>query len=518
MHRDRPVPARINAFGPSPNPEVMTAAKGGGMLFFGRLFEHANRLVFSVIVARSIGAAGYGLYNLGMSVTIILATIALLGLPEGLVRFLPAGVREGDKAKVRATLLVGLGLPVALSLVLAVLLFGLANPVAADLLHEPAAVPVLRWISLLIPLEAAGQVLLAVALSFKHMDYQVYSYSVAFSLVKTGLTVLFLIMGLDVVGVIIANALAWVVAISLLVYFVNRLVPFRGSRHLTRRSMRELVSFSAPLCLTELTLQLRGYVDLLALGVLGTMVSVGVYGAASRIQMIGDTFLGVITRVSKPLISDLDHQGENLRLGWLYQTLTRWSLSSMLPFVATTILFAKPILAIFGDEFVAGVPVLIIVGMALVTGAGTRICHSMIVMTGHPRLAFLNTTVGLVLNLLFDLILIPAWGVVGAALATAISMTVVNIARLLQVYWLLKVWPYNYAFFKPFLATAVAVLVGLFMNRLVPAEGSLFYLVLDVVVLWSSYIATTAMLGLAEEDLMVLSRVGRRLRAIRLRS
>ena len=141
----------------------------------------------------------------------------------------------------------------------------------------------------------------------------------------------------------------------------------------------------------------------------------------------------------------------------------------------------------------------------------------MIVMTGHPRLALVNSVATLILNATLNLILIPTWGVVGAAVATGASITIVSIVRLLQVYRLLKLWPYDSTFFKPCIASVVALSVALVMNHLVPAELSLFHLIVNLVALWSIYAVTTMLLGFSDEDRIVLSRTKRRFAALLIR-
>jgi O-antigen/teichoic acid export membrane protein len=180
----------------------------------------------------------------------------------------------------------------------------------------------------------------------------------------------------------------------------------------------------------------------------------------------------------------------------------------MLPFVITTILFAKPILGIFGEEFVSGVPVLIIVGLGLLVGASTRVSNSMITMTGHSRLTFLNTGAGLILNVFFSLLLIPTRGIVGAALASAFTLTVISITRLLQVFWLNRLWPYNRNFVKPFFASMVALVISYLASLFLPTGDNLIYLAINIVILWATYIFILLFLGLADEDQFLLSHAG----------
>jgi O-antigen/teichoic acid export membrane protein len=111
---------------------------------------------------------------------------------------------------------------------------------------------------------------------------------------------------------------------------------------------------------------------------------------------------------------------------------------------------------------------------------------------------------------MFNLILIPRWGIIGAAFASVITITIISIVRLIQVYWLVKVWPYNAAYFKPLISAAIALIVGFLMNQLFPAESNMYYFILNVVIMWSGYVIVNVLLGLTEEDHVVLNHAGSR--------
>jgi O-antigen/teichoic acid export membrane protein len=515
LYKAKATLAQVDISNPPTHEDVLTAAKGGGILFVGQIIEEGSTVIFAIMATRTLGAAGYGIYNIGIGAALILATIAMLGLPEGMTRFLPFGLGEHNSDKTRSTLFIGIGLSSVIGLSIGIIFFILGDVLAINLFHEPSAASVIRLFSIIIPLEAVGRVLLGAAIGLKRGDYYVYSYSIGFSVVRLGFTALFLYIGWDVVGVVIAYSLAWIVAIGMLLHSINREVPLSNQKHIKRGDVQEIVSFSAPLCLTEITLQFRGYVDILLMGLFGIMMaSVGIYSAVTRVQSSGNMLLSPIANIAKPLISDLDHRSEMARLKHLYQALTRWSLSFMLPLVATIILFPQAIMSIFGNEFVIGVPVLLLVGLGMLLNAATRICHPMVSMTGHSTTIFITTLFSLILNVIFDILFIPQWGMVGAAASTVLAIAIVGLVRLIQVYLFVGLWPYNWTFAKPLIATTIALLVGFLANKFFPAENNLFFFIADVLILWSIYMVATVILGLSEEDHAVLSQLGRRLKNI----
>jgi len=498
--------------------DILTAAKGGGIVFFGDLFAYACRFVFGIVVARAIGAAGYGLYDLGVTASLVLAGVAVLGLPSAIVHFLPVAASNRDEDRIWGMLQVSVALGGAFGLVLALVTFLTAGWAAEHLFHEPALAPMLRIASASIPLVALGRILQATAQGFKEMRYIVYADSIFFNVGKLLLTLPLLIAGWGATGALVAYVVTWIGEAGLLVHYVNRLFSLRRSFHGTLRNPRQLLSFSLPMWLQGLLTRFGTQIELLLMGMLGTIVSVGVYSSALRIQMIGSMLLRAVQTAAKPIISDLYHRGEYTQLNRLYRTLTKWALVFNLPFFLTIVLYARPVLAIFGEEFTAGMSALVVMAVGTLVSAGTGISGSVIAMTGHSKLSLVNAVASLTLSVTLDVLLIPAWGLVGGAMAFGLTIAAMGIVRLLEVYWLHGFWPYDFTFGKLLVGGCVASVFGFVANRLAPADLNLFYLVLNIALLWSSYAGMILLLGLSEEDQMVVDRIKRQFSARVLRA
>ncbi len=494
--------------------DILFAAKGGGILFFGNLSEYAIRFLFGIILARALGAEGLGLYTVGITIATTLAGVSILGLEAAMERFLPPALARGNDARVWGLLQVGLVLPLLVSGAAALLLFALSGFVAGHLYKNPDLMSILRWISLSIPLMVLGRMLMSSARGFKRMHYQVVAESLSFNLSRVGLTLIFLAMGLGVPGALLAYTLAWVLADVIMLILLNRLFSFRRPIRAGQRNTRDLLTFSVPVCLSLIVRRLGGDLQILLLGAITSLASVGIYSAAVRVEMVGSILLTAASTVAKPMISDLHDQGAAARLGSLYKTLTRWSLSLLLPYFVTMLLFATPILAIFGEDFEAGTPILVVLSVASVIAAGTGLSGAMIVMTGHSRLAFANTVLRTLLSIALYLILIPKLGLLGAALAGTLTGITLSLVGMVQVRRLAGLWPYSWQYLKPVAASVIALCVGAVANQLLPAGESLLFLALDIAAVWLAYVAAILVLGLSPEDRLVLTRTRQQFSAV----
>lgn len=493
------------------NKDILTTAKGGGIIFAGKLFNYVSRFIFGIIVARAIGAGEFGLYNLTIKMVLTLSTVAIVGFPAALIHFLPLGLRKRDDVFVWDMIQAALALTTIISVVCALTVYGFADFLAENLFQEPSLAPLLRLGSVCIPLAVIGRILISATAAFKQMQYQVYADDIVLNVTRIGLTILFLSIGFGVAGVVASYVISWFIALILMAYFLNRLFRLRRPTFVSLRRIRQLLVFSFPILFTNVIGKFESNFEVIFLGILGSAVWVGVYSAALRIQVVGVMFLTAIQIAIMPVIADLYHQKRKAELNQLYQTVTKWSLAFTLPFFLMTLLFARPILSIFGEEFETGALALIVLSLGTLVNGGTGICGPLITMTGYGKIKMINSIITVIVTLVLYTLLIPKWGMVGAAAATGLAIAIVNIINTVQVYRLLGLWAYNRDFIKPIIAGIAAFLVTLFLDRVLLTGTHLVVAIPKIGFFWLSYAGFTLLLGLTEEDKVVLGRFQTRL-------
>ena len=103
-------------------------------------------------------------------------------------------------------------------------------------------------------------------------------------------------------------------------------------------------------------------------------------------------------------------------------------------FFLVTALFPATLLQVFGAQFTDGATALVLVAIAQMISAATGTCQGMLDMTGHTRLKLANTIGLTVLLIGGGALIIPRWGVVGAAASTLLAIGTVNIAAVVEVW------------------------------------------------------------------------------------
>ena len=494
---------------------MLTAAKGGGITLAGTLFAYAMRFVMGIVLARFLGAEQFGLYSLALIAAELAAGLALLGLHSALVRYVSFFASRRDAEGLWGTLQIGIGFTTALSVLFGIGLYVGASPIAERLFHEPRLVPLLRLVSLVVPFLTLSNTIAAATRGFNKMQYTAIAQDISHPVIKLILILIVVLAtgGLNAAKVLDVHIVVVVIVSVMLLYFLNNLFPLRRPLQAARRETREIFGFALPLYLDHLIHTFRANIQTVLLGTLNTVTAVGIFTVAAMINLIGTMFHQSIITTSMPIVSGLYSRGEREQMARFYQVMAKWTFTLNLPLFLVVLLFPEPILSVFGRDFVGGAMALTILAWGNLVNTGVGICGVIINMTGHTIFNLVNSIILFVLTLGLNVLLIPRWGIVGAATATSAAAVTVSLLRLLEAFFLFRLLPYNVSFFKPVAAGLVTLVTAWAIRQAFHTEVNLVYTAMNVSILFAVYVGMILLLGLSQEDRRVLASIGRRISA-----
>lgn len=493
---------------------VTAAARGGGIVFGGKLYAWAARFAIAVLLARLLGADQYGLYSVSLSIAAVAAALAVFGLDAAMIRYLAVFVSRGDGASLRGSIHVGAVIPAVLGLAASAALVLASDALATEVVGDGRLAPLLRITALIVPALVANSLLSAMLQGLRRFGASVGAEQILQPTLRGALIVAFAVAGMDVSLALVATLVSTVAVGVLMAARLRASLPPAHDR--PRRPARELIGFSLPVYFSNVVHTFGGNLQTLLLGSLASVASAGIFAVANQIQLIGSLFHASIVRASMPLFAELHDSGNRGRLEHLYQTTSKWTFSLNVPFFLAALLYPEALLSIFGADFVEGATALVILAVGAIVNAGTGTSGAMLDMTGHTVLKLLNSSVSVGLAIALNLLLIPLFGLVGAAVAAVASVATVNAMRVVEVARFERVGPYNREYLKPIaaglLATALSLLTsGVLLAGLagpLPVIGGIGVLV-------ATYAVVLHRLGLSDDDREILGRVGRRLRRVR---
>ncbi len=174
--------------------------------------------------------------------------------------------------------------------------------------------------------------------------------------------------------------------------------------------------------------------DILVVGALRGPADAAVYAAATRFLVLGLMFVQAIQQVMTPKISECLALDDERRAEMIYRTTTVWLTLVSWPIYLMAMLYAPLLLGIFGPRLRARARPR---SSSCAPRCWWRLRAArstpMLLMGGRSMLSLFNTALALATNVGLDLLLVPEYGVTGAALGWAGGIFVNNLLPLWQV-------------------------------------------------------------------------------------
>jgi O-antigen/teichoic acid export membrane protein len=491
--------------------DIAFAAKSTGILFAGRIFLWAMRFGIAIFLARVLGVHGYGAYNLALGVATVASLVPPLGLDAAVVRYTAIFAARRDWPAVNANLRFMIGLPGAVSLLVAGGLFILAEPISEAVLHDRHLAPLVIVSAAMVPTMVLTAQLVGALRGLKRMSHAVMAELVGQPLVRLVALLAFLALGMGVVGALLAWTVASWVTTVLLAGFLIRVFPRVQVGDVTGWRAWELLRYSGPLFISNLVIKSGFQLQTLLLGALSTVSQAGIFAVAGNVNLIGSLFHSSLVAAAMPIFAQLQDREDPRALERLYQTTSKWSFTLNLPVFLMIVVFPQGLLAMFGPDFKSGAVPLAILAAANLVNAATGMSGVVLDMTGHTGLKVVNVTIAVAAGIALNVALVPALGLIGAALALLTVTTLANILPLTEVMLMIRVSPYSAAFLKPIMAGGLALVVGLGTRLLLGGDGEVATAMIGIAVLFATYVAMLLILGIDEDDRLVWRTARRRL-------
>ena len=264
---------------------------------------------------------------------------------------------------------------------------------------------------------------------------------------------------------------------------------------------REVVTFSAAAFGTAGLEFILGQADKILLGRYLDVGQVGIYAVAMALVGFVPIALQSVNQIFSPTISELHATGNHSMLQLLYATLTKWVLVLTIPLALTMVVFAHPLMSIFGPSFAPGAAVLAIGAAGQLLNCAVGSVGFLLLMSGNQFQLVKIQALNAVLLIALGLILVPRMGTIGAALATTITVITTNLWLLKAVRSKLKLFPYNSSYLKLVFPTLLSTEVLLALGRgFVGTRSNWEFVLVAIVAAYGSFLAMIWISGLDSYD------------------
>lgn len=410
-----------------PSHLLKTLVRGAGVALLTQTVSVGITYFSQVLFARWMGVAQFGVFEYVSTISLVLGFVGGLGLSSVALRFISAYSAQQEWGQLRGVIW-GSWWQTALASV------GLAMLGTGFLWWRNALSPVDHLTSLLlglwaVPLIALLKLQLEMGRAVRRIGLAYAPSLVMYpSMLLLG-TVVWVLLNQSLTSAALLGISLWTMLCVLAIQLLLLRQGFEPEIYKVKPvyAFRQWLQMALPLLFIDGSFMVLNQTDTLMIGAMLNPESVGIYSAAFKTAGWVNFILASVNAIAAPMFAALYAQGKQTELQQLVSAIARWMFYPALAVAIGLALFGEPILGLFGPEFTAAKWAMIVLAIGQLVNVGAGSVGYLLNMTGHHNQCAFVVGCSAVLNLGLNWIGIPWLGILGAALATAISMSLWNV-------------------------------------------------------------------------------------------
>ncbi len=490
------------------NSTLRRVVKGAGIFLVGTFCTLLFGFFTKVLIARYLTKYDYGVLSLALTILGITQTVLTLGIPSAMVRQASYYLGKKDWSGVKKTVSIS-AFALLVSGICGFVFIYLSSYYFSIIFKAEELEYALKLLSLSIPFLMLNSYFVSICQIFEQVRLKVLVADIARSILTLSLVVLAVVEKLPFYFLVSVYSIA--PAVTFLI-FVTQRSKFRavglGLRG-TGKYAKELISFAVPLFLQGVLGVIVTWTDVLMLGYMLTPVDVGMYSAARTLALLLQQILGAVAFLYFPLVTQLYGQKKLVEIGRTYAVITKWIMSISLPVFLVMFLFPRAVLwVVYSNKYIGAYVVLELLALGFFVHVAFGPNGLTLVSFGDVKFVTAVSAITALANFVMNLLLIPVFGINGAAIATAITYISSNIIVSVKLFTKYGIHPFSRNYIKPLLAS---LFLAVIISRLCKSVNWLG-LILLFAVFTLAYIAVLLLTkSFDKEDLMLIRAIERRL-------
>ena len=407
---------------------VKRAVHGISLVFIMSMLAAAVAYVTRIVMARNLSPEEYGLFTAVFVFINFFLFFRDLGIGNALSKYIPEFLVKNKFSYVKSAIVFVFLFQLFSSFILVVILFIMAPYLAENYFKNPLAEPILKLLFFYIFGSVIYRMFRHVSNGFQNIKlFSIFAFLKNITLLSIILFLFYLKKG--IYAPVIAYALVCYIVVIITFPLIWKTFPIskykmKGFRVVTKK----LFLFGLPLFATSIAGKFITNMDTLILTNYRSLAEVGVYNVVLPSAMIFLSFSFAISAVIFPMFSELWAKKDIKRIAEALRLIQRYSFVIILPPAIIVISFSKFFIeTFFGSNYVSGSLSLqiLMVGMLFYVVAGVN--NNIISAIGKPKTVAKIIFLVFIFNTVFNIILIPKFGIEGAAFTTSLSYLIILI-------------------------------------------------------------------------------------------
>lgn len=434
--------ADVGVLDPSPpkvrsRPEAPAARhiRGSSLLLLGRAISMVANFGIQILIVRHFSKSDFGAFAYALSIVNLLTTVITLGLDRGITRFVAIYDEQKAYGKLFGTIVMQLSTIFSLGLVAVALVYTSQGWLSGTLIDDRQAISVLVVLVVLAPVQALDDMLMQLFAVFARPGAIFFRRHLLGPGLRLAVVVMLLAGNRGVsflaAGYVVATAAGVILSGVLLLRVMRQQGLLRQARAAGLEfPLREVVGFTVPLMTSDLVYMLMGASAVMMLGHYRATEDVAAFRAVVPLAGMCQLVMSSFSLLFTPTASRLFARGDQAGIRDLYWKTAAWVAVLTFPAFAVTFSLAGPVTTtLLGARYADSATFLALI--ALGQYFQSALGFNGLTLKVFSRLRYLVTMNLAVagLNLVLNVLLIPRFGALGAALSTSATLIVHNVGK-----------------------------------------------------------------------------------------
>jgi O-antigen/teichoic acid export membrane protein len=402
--------------------EASLTKRLAGTIFIIRVVSAGLAYLSQILLARWMGGSDYGVYVYVWTWVLLLGSMMDFGISVSAQKLIPEYRTRGDHALLRGFLSGSRWMTLIVSSIVSLLLAGVVKMLSPWI--EPGAVVPLYIGCLTLPAFVVANTQDGIARSHDWMRLGLMPQFVVRQSLIIGFTAGAFALGfhLGATAAMLASAAAvWIAMIGQMMVMNRRLRDTVEAGPKTY-DFRGWLAVSLPILMVEGFYLLLSYTDVLLLQQFRSSEEVGVYFAVVKTLALVSFIHYAMSATTAHRFAEYHATGDRARLSAYVAHAIKWTFWPSVAATAALLAFGKPLLWLFGPQFVTGYDIMFIAAIGLVVRSAIGPVERLLNMLGHQHVCALAYASAFVMNVVLCVMLIPRFGGHGAAAATSLAL------------------------------------------------------------------------------------------------
>jgi O-antigen/teichoic acid export membrane protein len=450
--------------------------RGSSLLLVGRVLSVGINFASQVMLVRYLSTTDFGAWAYGLSIVAFCQSLAIFGLDRAITRFVPIYHEKEEYNKLFGTIILVVGSVLLIGLLIVGAFYIAPEKLAGLMKDGQAPVALLLIMIILVPVEAFDALMNGLFASFTNPRAIFLRKHVLGPSLKLAAVALMIFFKSSVVFLAYGYLGAYLLGIALYVYFFIRLLRQQNlfehfSFGAVKLPVKELFAFTLPLLSSDLVAVLMHSSDTFLLGYFHDTTQVAMFRVVLPAAHMNNIVLAAFGMLFTPLAARLFAKNDYAGINELYWRSATWMGVLSFPIFALTFSLAKPLtIFLYGARYEPSWVILSLLSFGYYFHVALGNNGLTLKVLGKLRYIVVINILAAIVNVVLNLLLIPRYGALGAAIGTTSTMVAHGIFKQTGLRLVAGISPFEWRFLSFYLLIAASGL-ALFLIQFFIADN-----------------------------------------------